>query len=84
MAFRAADLKRLLEDEVFDTARAADYLGVQPNSLEVAAHRKRIPFVHINRTKLFTRDDLNDYRERRAPGRASRLSYQPPFTIRPR
>lgn len=84
MAMRAPELKALLEDDVLDVDQAANYLGVQPNSIEVAAHRNRIPFVHLRRVKLFTKADLDDYRERRAPGRASRLTFQPPIVINPR
>jgi hypothetical protein len=69
----ATQLKHLLETQVFDVEDAATYLGLRPNSVEIAAIRGRIPFVHWSHKKLFTKEDLDYYAAHRATGRASRL-----------
>lgn len=81
---RADDIKRFLEEHTYDLEGAAKYLEVETNSVEVAAHRGRLPHVTVPSKKMFAKADLDEYRRRRAPGRASRLDYQPPFRIRPR
>jgi hypothetical protein len=48
---------------------ADEYLGVAKNSVEVAALRGRIPYVHWSRKKLFCRDDLEYYAHNRERGR---------------
>lgn len=78
---KAAQLKRLLEDEVFDIEAAAAYLGVRPNSVEVAAERGRIPYVHFSRKKFFCKDDLDYYLRNRARGRASSLQTVEVFEV---
>jgi hypothetical protein len=70
---KAHQLKRLLEGEVFDVEGAAEYLGLKPNSIEVAALRGRIPFVHWSHKKLFCLEDLDYYGKNRGKGRSSSL-----------
>ena len=71
--FRAHDLADLLAKEIFDAEDAARFLGIERNSIEYAAYRKRIPFVQYGAKKLFTRADLIDYSRNRGRGRDSRL-----------
>lgn len=79
---KASELKRIFEKDVFDIEGAADYLGVQPNSVEIAALRGRIPYVHFSRKKFFCKDDLDYYRLNRAAGRASRLQSIEVFEVK--
>lgn len=71
--FRASDLADLLAKEIFDAEDAARFLGIERNSIEYAAYRKRIPYVQYGAKKLFTRSDLMDYATNRGRGRDSRL-----------
>jgi excisionase family DNA binding protein len=79
--FRAADLAAILEAEVLDVEGAARYLGLAKNSVEYAAYRKRIPHVQFGAKKLFTRDDLADYKGHRGRGRDSQLATVPPYVV---
>lgn len=81
---KARELARLLETEVFDLEGAAAYLGVERNSVEVAALRGRIPYVHWSRKKLFCRDDLDYYARNRDTGRRSLLQNVEPFRVETR
>lgn len=71
--FRASDLADLLAKEIFDAEDAARFLGIERNSIEYAAYRKRIPYVQYGAKKLFTRSDLMDYATHRGRGRSSGL-----------
>jgi hypothetical protein len=71
--FRASDLADLLAKEIFDAEDAARFLGIERNSIEYAAYRKRIPYVQYGAKKLFTRADLMDYATNRGRGRDSKL-----------
>lgn len=71
--FGAAELAELLETKIFDAEGAARFLGLARNSIEYAAYRKRIPFVHYGAKKLFTRHDLMEYASKRGRGRDSKL-----------
>lgn len=71
--FRAPELADLLSKEIFDASDAARFLGIERNSIEYAAYRKRIPFVQYGAKKLFTRADLMDYAANRGRGRDSKL-----------
>jgi hypothetical protein len=71
--FRAQDLADLLAKEIFDAEDAARFLGIERNSIEYAAYRKRIPYVQYGAKKLFTRADLMDYATNRGRGRDSKL-----------
>jgi hypothetical protein len=79
---RAADLAELLFNEVMDVEDAARYLGIARNSMEYAAYRKRVPFVHYAAKKLFTRADLDDYALSRGRGRRSELQTVDPFVVK--
>lgn len=81
---KSRDLQRLLDNEVFDVAGAAEYLGVKPNSIEIAALRGRIPYVHWSRKKLFCREDLDFYDRNRGQGRKSNLQDILPIEMTPR
>lgn len=63
----------LLSKEIFDAEDAARFLGIERNSIEYAAYRRRIPYVQYGAKKLFTRMDLMDYASRRGRGRDSKL-----------
>jgi len=72
-AMKAVDLAKLLRSDVYDLKRAADYLGLAPNSVEYAVYRGRLAAVQYGHKKLFTKDDLEDYRMKRGRGRGSML-----------
>jgi len=74
----------LLSNNVLGVNEAAKYLGIRPNSLEVAAFRGRIAYAKMAGRLLFTKKDLDQYREGRGKGRASKLTFHPPFVIKPR
>lgn len=78
---KATDLQRVLDEEVFDVAGAASYLGLKPNSVEIAALRGRIPYVHWSRKKLFCRSDLDYYLKNRGRGRSSTLQRIEPIEM---
>lgn len=81
--FRAADLAELLSKEIFDAEDAAKFLGIERNSIEYAAYRRRIPFVQYGAKKLFTRADLQDYARNRGRGRDSRLQDANVILVKP-
>lgn len=81
--FRAADLAKLLSDQIMDAEDAARFLGLARNSIEYAAYRRRIPYVQYGAKKLFTRDDLTDYAGSRGRGRDSRLQDAPVIVVKP-
>lgn len=80
---RAADLAELLSTEVMNPEDAATYLGLARNSIEYAAYRKRIPYVHYGAHKLFTKADLDDYARNRGRGRQSGLQPVEPIRVEP-
>ena len=57
----AEGLAQLLETDLFTIDRAAEYLGIAPDSVEAAGARGRLPFVQLARKKLFIREELDDY-----------------------
>lgn len=69
------ELRALLQTEVLDIVRAAHFLGIRSDSLETAAARGRIPFIHIGRKKLFLKADLEDYKASRS--KTSRPAVRP-------
>lgn len=81
--FRAADLAKLLSDQIMDAEDAARFLGLARNSVEYAAYRRRIPYVQYGAKKLFTRDDLTDYASNRGRGRDSKLQDAPVLVVKP-
>ena len=80
--FRAADLADLLSSQIFDAEDAAEFLGLARNSIEYAAYRRRIPYVQYGAKKLFTRQDLVDYRDKRGRGRESKLEDAPRILVK--
>lgn len=62
--FRAAELARMLRNEVFDMEDAAAFLHIKKNSLEYAVYRGRIPCVQYGAKKLFTKKDLQTHLKR--------------------
>ena len=76
------DLARMMRQrQIMDVEDAATYLGIQKVSLEAAAARRRIGYVQLGYKKLFTKDDLDEYRARAAKGRFSRLTEKMPEII---
>lgn len=67
--------------EIMDIDDAATYLGIQKVSLEAACQRRTVGYVQVGSKKLFTREDLDEYMEKRAKGRFSNLAYKEPETI---
>jgi len=80
--FRAADLAKLLSNEVFDTEDGAALIGIEKNSLDYAIYRGRIPAVQYGRRRLLTRADLEDYARNRGRGRDSKLRNEKKFVVK--
>jgi hypothetical protein len=80
--FRAADLAKLLSDQILDAEDAAKFLGLARNSIEYAAYRRRIPYVQYGAKKLFTKADLLEYNSKRGRGRESKLEDQPVLVVK--
>lgn len=70
----AAEWAEVFGRFVLDAQDAANYLGVERNSIEYAAYRGRIRYVHYGAKKLFAKADLDAYRDLRGRGRESRLT----------
>lgn len=79
---RASELADLLGKDIFDAEDAARFLGIDRNSLEYAAHRKRIRYVHYGAKKWFARTDLLDYARNRGRGRESKLETVEPIIVK--
>lgn len=58
---------------VMDVLGAAEYLGIERGSVEMAVSKGKLSCVRFRNKKLFVRSDLDDYKQHRAPGKASRL-----------
>jgi excisionase family DNA binding protein len=72
-AMKAADLAKLLREDVLDLQGAAEYLGLEKNSVEYAVYRGRLTAVQFANKKLFTKSDLRQYKMLRGRGKASQL-----------
>lgn len=76
------DLAALLRKrEIMDVLDASTYLGIEKVSLEAAAARRRIGYVQVGYKKLFTKQDLDDYRAKADRGRFSELTTVEPEII---
>lgn len=58
-------IRTILREQVYDLARAANFLGIRTDSLASIAKRGRIPFVNVGRKMLFLRADIEAYDIRR-------------------
>lgn len=75
LLWTAGDITALFTSgTVMDIYAAAEFLGVQRNSVEYAVIRGTLPCAEIRGKKLFGRGDLATYAAKRAPGRKSRLT----------
>jgi excisionase family DNA binding protein len=73
-ALRSAALAALLRHQVFDLEDAAEYLGVEPETLSMQVYRGRIASVRYGGHRYFGLGDLNDYRDARRRGKASEIT----------
>ncbi len=57
----------MTKPELFDTAPAAEYIDVQPHTLEVwrSTGRHKIPFVKVGRLVKYRRTDLDAWLQSR-------------------
>lgn len=78
------ELARLMRQrEIMTVEDAATYLGIKKVSLEMQAARHRIGYVQVGYKKLFTKQDLDEYREKAKKGRFSDLETVEPEVIAP-
>lgn len=81
---RAPDLAALLglKGEILDSEDAAEFLGIQKNSLEYAMYRGRVPYVQYGPRRMLTKTDLIEYRQRRDRGRRSGLKDATSYVVK--
>lgn len=76
LRLRAGDLAGLIRRDIFDLEDAAQYLGVEPETVTAQVYRGRIASVKYGGHRYFALGDLEDYRESRDRGRGSALQPQ--------
>lgn len=78
----AEELAHLLGREIFDSEDAANFLGIDRNSIEYAAYRGRITYVEYGTKKFYAKDDLLEYARNRGRGRDSKLEAAKVYVVK--
>lgn len=80
---KAKELAKLLGSDIFDAEDAAEFLGIDRQSLETACIRHRIRYVQYGSKKFFARGDLKDYARNRGHAHNSNLVDVEPIVVKP-
>lgn len=79
---RAPELATLLGTEILDSEDAAQFLGIEKNSLDYAMYRGRISYVQYGPRRMLTKQDLIDYKNKRDRGRRSGLTDATAYVVK--